>query len=247
MALTKVQYTDNVTVIGAKNLNDIQDEIIANGNNINFLNSGKVDKVAGKGLSTLDFTVADRQAIDNAYVKPATGVPKTDLSQDVQTSLDKADNALQAALDATLGAILNGSNTTQVFRSWYAQAGAASPADNRYTLLCRFAAMLRNAWGDKVYTLKYVDPATSGAPAMTPVGDLAQLSAAQLCTDSTTPVADWTDEDPLGGWYIRANALSLADGAMNVLAIEGVDDAFDITGTMAPVYTFAPALWRRKI
>lgn len=31
MALTKVTYTDNVTVIGADNLNDIQDEIIANG------------------------------------------------------------------------------------------------------------------------------------------------------------------------------------------------------------------------
>ena len=153
---------------------------------------------------------------------------------------------ITAALDATLGAILNGSNTTQVFRSWYAQASAASPADDRYTLLCRFAAMLRNARGDKVYTLKYVEPTTSGAPAMTPVGDLAQLSAAQLCTDSTTPVADWTDEDPLGGWYIRANALSLADGTMNVLAIEGVDDAFDITGNTAPVYTFAPALWRRK-
>jgi len=102
MALTKVQYTDGVTVIGAKNLNDIQDEIIANGNNINFLNTGKVDKVAGKGLSTLDFTVADRQAISNAYVKPTAGVPKTDLSQDVQTSLDKADNSLQAALDETL-------------------------------------------------------------------------------------------------------------------------------------------------
>lgn len=102
MALTKVHYTDNETVIGAKNLNDIQDEIIANGNNINFLNTGKVDKVAGKGLSTLDFTVADRQAISNAYVKPTAGVPKTDLSQDVQTSLDKADNSLQAALDETL-------------------------------------------------------------------------------------------------------------------------------------------------
>ena len=34
MALNKVTYTDNVTVIGATNLNDIQDEIIANGESI---------------------------------------------------------------------------------------------------------------------------------------------------------------------------------------------------------------------
>lgn len=31
-----------------------------------------------------------------AYVKPATGIPKTDLANDVQTSLNKADTALQA-------------------------------------------------------------------------------------------------------------------------------------------------------
>ncbi len=56
MALTKITYVDNVTVIGAQNLNDIQDEVIANGNSISTLSSGKVDKVQGKGLSTNDFT-----------------------------------------------------------------------------------------------------------------------------------------------------------------------------------------------
>ena len=150
------------------------------------------------------------------------------------------------ALDAIFSAILNGSNTTHVFLTWYTRARAASPSETRYQLLCRFAAMLRTAWGDKVYTLKYVDLATSGGTTMTPVGDLAEKTAAQLCTDQTTPVADWTDEDPLGGWYIRANALSLADGTMNVLAIEGVDEEFDIYGNTAPVYTFAPALWTRR-
>jgi hypothetical protein len=56
MALNKVTYVDNVTVIGATNLNAIQDEIIANGTSIGTLSSGKVDKVTGKGLSTNDFT-----------------------------------------------------------------------------------------------------------------------------------------------------------------------------------------------
>lgn len=35
MALTKVTYVDDETVIGAQNLNDIQDEIISNADNIN--------------------------------------------------------------------------------------------------------------------------------------------------------------------------------------------------------------------
>lgn len=56
MALTKVNYVDNVTVIGATNLNAIQDEIIANGNAVVTLSNGKVDKVTGKGLSTNDFS-----------------------------------------------------------------------------------------------------------------------------------------------------------------------------------------------
>lgn len=64
MALTKVQYTDGVTVIGAKNLNDIQDEVIANGNNVAALSNSKVDKVQGKGLSTNDFTTDNLQKLN---------------------------------------------------------------------------------------------------------------------------------------------------------------------------------------
>ena len=56
MALTKRTYVDGETVITAENLNDIQDEIIANGTAI----TEKVDKVQGKGLSTEDYTTAEK-------------------------------------------------------------------------------------------------------------------------------------------------------------------------------------------
>ena len=39
MALEKVNYEDNKTVIAAKNLNDIQDEIIANRRDVDNLKS----------------------------------------------------------------------------------------------------------------------------------------------------------------------------------------------------------------
>lgn len=68
MALSKVVYTDNVTVIGAANLNAMQDEIIANA-----------------------------AAIGDKYTKPSGGIPQTDLASAVQTSLGKADTALQTA------------------------------------------------------------------------------------------------------------------------------------------------------
>lgn len=62
----------------------------------------KVDKEDGKGLSTEDFTTALKELLEGIpdtvaakYTKPSTGIPKTDLASDVQTSLDKADSAIQ--------------------------------------------------------------------------------------------------------------------------------------------------------
>ena len=97
------------------------------------IDSGKVDKVDGKGLSTNDYTDADKAKVDalalvatsgsyndltnkptipapvteqtvsgwgftkntGTYSKPAGGIPKSDLAAAVQTSLGKADTALQ--------------------------------------------------------------------------------------------------------------------------------------------------------
>lgn len=62
----------------------------------------KVDKVKGKQLSTEDFTAALKTSLESLpgeisgkYVKPLGGIPKTDLSSEVQASLNKADSAIQ--------------------------------------------------------------------------------------------------------------------------------------------------------
>lgn len=54
----KVTYVDGETVIGADNLNDIQDALLG-------LDSNKVENEQGKGLSTNDYTNADKQKMDN--------------------------------------------------------------------------------------------------------------------------------------------------------------------------------------
>lgn len=120
---------------------------------------------------------------------------------------------------------------------------ALSTEATKYQLLSRFADMLALAWKDKTYTVRKYNAEVSSDTAMTPLDDLAGKPAALLCTDADTTGADWHDEDPMF-WYIRANALSLADGTTNVLAIEG-EAAFDITGETAPVYAFSLALWRK--
>lgn len=62
----------------------------------------KVDKVEGKQLSTEDFTTALKtlleslpEEINSKYIKPSDGISKTDLSYEVQESLNKADSAVQ--------------------------------------------------------------------------------------------------------------------------------------------------------
>lgn len=154
-------------------------------------------------------------------------------------------NAAQFAetLDAACGELLDGTNTTRIFHEWYPRAKAQGET-NKYKLLNRFAAIAAQAWSGKTYTLRSYDPAVSGTTTMTPLDDLAGKEKAQLCTDATAEKTDWVDEDPMT-WYIRANALSLADGTMNVTYIEG-EDGFDITGETAPVYSFALALWLKE-
>ena len=148
-----------------------------------------------------------------------------------------------AALDAACQSVLDGKNTTRVFWAYYPRAVAAGET-NKYKILSRFATAAAQAWNRKTYTLRSYDPSVSGTTMMTPLDDLADLEAAQLCTEKTEAVEDWADEDPMT-WYIRANALSLEDGTMNITYFEG-EDGFDITGEDAPVYTFALALWIKE-
>lgn len=72
-------------------LNNIVDEV-----------DRKVDKVSGKGLSTNDYNNTEKAKVANAYSKPSGGIPKTDLATAVQTSLGKADTAVQTETDPTV-------------------------------------------------------------------------------------------------------------------------------------------------
>ena len=144
-----------------------------------------------------------------------------------------------STLDGMYTAMLDGTNTQKIFKLWW--PFAVTQSENKYSCLERFAAMLDTAWGDKTYTVRNIHESVSGDASGTPLDDLADgRSAAPLVTDASTGVADWAENDPMT-WYVRANAKSLADGTMEVLAIE-TEAAFDVTGETAPVYCFSPAL-----
>ena len=153
-----------------------------------------------------------------------------------------AGNASAEFIDNCFMQLLDGTNTTSVFWAWWPLSD--NGVDTRYRRLARFGRMLANAWSDKTYTLRGYSAEVSSDSQLTPMDDLAGRSPAVLATDTAPGGEDWAEEDPMT-WYIRANALSLSDGTMDVIAVEG-EEGFDITGETAPVYSFALALWVKK-
>ena len=133
-----------------------------------------------------------------------------------------AASAGAAALDEMFGALIDGTNTTKVFHRWWHLARLQDAASddtavaNRYHTMDRFFALLAEAWEDKYYTLRGPDYRvnSTGVHALTPLGDLADKTAAVCATEVSDNDFDWADEDPMT-WYVRFNGLSLADGTMN--------------------------------
>ena len=158
-----------------------------------------------------------------------------------------AENAASAAeLDAIFRATMTLENTTAVLHSWYPRAlELQGESPDRFALLERFGAMMCQAAAGKIFTVRGYTAETSGATELTAMDDLAGLGTGQLVTEASEAVTDWTDEHPIGGWWIHANALSKSDGTMNVLAIKDLDSNFDETGELAPVYSFFCGLYER--
>lgn len=79
---------------------------LVGGNLVQYDSSAQTLKDSGKKISDL----ATTSQVNAKYTKPSGGIPKTDLAGDVQTSLGKADSALQAK-DISGKANLSGGNT----------------------------------------------------------------------------------------------------------------------------------------
>ncbi len=130
MSFEKRNYISEQTVITAKNLNDIQDELIRQaGENYTPIATaeipGKVKpgsnlSVAADGtLNFADGVIPTEETVSGwgftknsgTYSKPAGGIPKTDLASVVQASLGKADSAVQPSQAVTMTATLEDGST----------------------------------------------------------------------------------------------------------------------------------------
>ena len=67
-------------------------------------------------------------------------------------------------LDATYAAMMDGTNTTKIFRSWWPLS--AGDTITKYERLCRFGRMLAASASDRKYTLRYYKDTVSSSPVM---------------------------------------------------------------------------------
>lgn len=153
-----VQWDESSTLIdilGSINLTrkgNIQDQIDELHNRINNIHDG-VTSVNGK-TGTVVLNAADVGAGTGNYNKPISGIPKTDLASSVQTSLEKADTALQSytETDPTVPAWAKQPNKP----TYTAQEVGALPADSQIaievddTLSIQGAAADAKAVGDAI-------------------------------------------------------------------------------------------------
>ena len=114
MALNKRVYVNGETVITAENLNAIQDEIISNAGDISLLSAGKVDVVAGKELSTNDFTDALKSKLDAIEAQANKTVIDSSLTNTGQAADAKAaGDGIKYALKMGVGNVDTISGTSE--------------------------------------------------------------------------------------------------------------------------------------
>ena len=236
----------------AKTASDAADEIASEGvsEKLTEMRTIQKDVAAKQAQTATDATAAEKAKVAAEAAQKSTTASETAAADSAAAAKASEDSAAKSAeeakastpastLDGMYTAMLDGTNTQKIFKLWW--PFAVTQSENKYSCLERFAAMLDTAWGDKTYTVRNIHESVSGDASGTPLDDLADgRSAAPLVTDASTGVADWAENDPMT-WYVRANAKSLADGTMEVLAVE-TEAAFDVTGETAPVYCFSPAL-----
>lgn len=70
---------------------------------VDTLPAGTLFGVTDATVSKADLSTDLKNEINGKYSKPSDGIPKTDLASSVQTSLGKADSALQSHQTITTG------------------------------------------------------------------------------------------------------------------------------------------------
>ena len=102
MALTKVTYVDGVTIIGAKNLNDIQDELIRQGEQQTADEEATEAALALKADKSDTYTKAQVDTALNGKADKSDTYTKAQMDASLAQKADKSDTYTKAEVNASL-------------------------------------------------------------------------------------------------------------------------------------------------
>lgn len=208
-------------------------------NGTSILGSGDVT-IEGGGATLTEADIAAMGFTKNTgtYSKPSGGIPKSDLSSEVQTSLGKADTALQSYTEQYKGTITGVSaNGTSVATSGVANIPAASTSTYGVT-------KLSSATNSTSTTL------AATASAVKSAYDLANSKQAKLVSGTNIKTINGTSILGSGNITISGGGGGTSGGGKEFVEIEplfepaGYTGSFDINNPLQPnkVYVFTEAI-----
>lgn len=103
---------DSTTNDNYFSITDVLGDLRVDAYNVNYIDNNFQTKLSSSNKLSADliqdgttnkvFTSTDKENLDKKYEKPSTGIPKTDLAQEVKDSLAKADSALQEVANGSI-------------------------------------------------------------------------------------------------------------------------------------------------
>lgn len=196
------------------------------------------------GNNDIHVTTSDKTAWNAKYAKPAGGIPKTDLASAVQTSLGKADTAVQPA------AIAKMESTDNKVTSWSDADGSSEVTDTHYPSE-KLVKRTLDGKSDKGHTHAYSEitgtptvdstPASgssnlisSGAVFTALAGKADKVHTHNEATETTAGFMPAADKKKLNG--IQAGAT-----AVEAVAADNISAKIKINGTEKTLYTHPSA------
>lgn len=211
MALTKVNYVDGVTTIMAKNLNDIQNEVIANGAAI----TTQATQISGKAdaAALADETTA-REAADTA----------------LSGKVDNLNNALFAENAVVSSDLTSLSRSINPANKWSALSGATTGyieiPSNAEKIVITPRSGVTNVWA---FLNSIGTPTTGETP------DFSASYPARITGNTSTPRTYDVEPDMKYLYFVQTNTsnVNVFPDSVSIQTIQLIDDTLSIPGKAA--------------
>lgn len=214
---------------------------------VGTLPAGTLFGITDATVSKADLSTDLKNEINGKYTKPSDGIPKSDLASDVQTSLGKADTALQShqtvklesgTNSGTLKLTVNGTATDNI-----AVKNLGSAA---YTASSDYATAAQGTKADNAVpkpstptTESAITINSSGTISTKPLTSITGKSEVYVGTpDPTGSEILWIDPDGTSGTSIASKAIMLCSNNGNVKLNAGSNDEYILPTTEAGVPKF---------